>query len=239
MIMDKNMMLFLKEYFRAFIKGNIPDLSCFRYYKRWNYLKGRDSLTVQYPWITFKAIDFISRNIRETDKVFEFGGGGSTLYFLSKVSELVTVEHDPAWFNMLKNKVNPADYSRWNGQLVLPEKSGSTKNLEKSRTADYYSGDPLFNSATFKSYSTFICRYEDDYFNWILVDGRARTSCLFHAIPKVKKGGFLVVDNSERKYYLKNNLANLKKYYRPVINYPGPVPYSVYFSKTTIWQRIK
>jgi hypothetical protein len=55
----------------------------------------------------------------------------------------------------------------------------------------------------------------------------------------VKVGGLLVLDNSERKYYLRNNLTVLSKHYRLLMKHTGPVPYSPHFSQTTIWQRIK
>jgi predicted O-methyltransferase YrrM len=232
------MLLFLKEYSRVLVKRKFPDLLTFRYYKKWNYLKDKNPLSAKQPWITFRAIDFITKNTHKTDKVFEYGGGGSTLYFLSQVSEVVTVEHDREWFHLLQNNIDPADAPRWNGQLILPENSVDTTNLDKSQPTDYFSEDPKFRNNTFKSYSTFICQFKDEFFDLVLIDGRARTSCLFHAIPKVKIGGFLVLDNSERKYYLKNNLKMLQKHYRLLSDYMGPVPYSPHFSKTTIWQRI-
>lgn len=233
------MLTFLKEYFRVLLKGKIPALSSFRYYKRWINLLGKDPLSEKQPWITFKAIDFITRNTRETDKVFEYGGGGSTLYFLGNVKQVVTVEHDYEWFHMLQKKIDSADSTRWNGQLILPEKDIDTANLDKSRPTDYFSEDPMFRNNTFKAYSTFICQFEEEYFDMVLIDGRTRTSCLYHAIPKVKIGGFLVLDNAERKYYLQNNLKLLDQSYRLLINDMGPVPYSPFFSQTAIWQRIK
>ena len=236
---ENNMLTFLKEHSRVLVKGKIPGLSSFRYFKRWSYLVGKDPLTEKQPWITFSAIDFIGKNIRSTDKVFEYGGGGSTVYFLNKVSELVTVEHDKEWFQMLKKKFDIIGSERWQGHLILPEQGVDTTNLDKSVPEDYYSEDPGFQDATFRAYSTFISHFEDEYFDWVLIDGRARTSCLFHAMPKVKTGGYIVLDNSERKYYLQNNLAALQKKYKLVLNNIGPVPYSPYFSKTSVWQRIK
>lgn len=236
---ENYMLIFLKECTRVLLKGKIPDLLAFRYFKKWSELIHKNPLSEKQPWITFKAIDFITKNTGKNDKVFEYGGGGSTLYFLSKVNEVVTVEHDHEWFYMLQKEIDPADSVRWRGQLILPEKTIDTTNLDKSRPADYYSSDPTFRNATFHAYCTFICQFKDEYFDLILIDGRARTSCLFHAIPKVKIGGFLVLDNAERKYYLQNNMVMLKKNYRLLINQMGPVPYSPNFSQTAIWQKVK
>jgi hypothetical protein len=233
------MLVFLKEYFRVLLKGKIPGLSSLKYYKRWSRLLGKNPLDERQPWFTFKAIDFVTENSGKINKVFEFGGGGSTTYFLDKAAEVVTVEHDPEWFHLLQNKIGSNGSQKWHGQLVLPEESVDTRSLDIARPLDYFSADPLFKEATFKAYSTFICQFNDEYFDLVLIDGRARTSCLFHAVPKVKIGGLLLLDNSERTYYMKNNLMLLKEHYRLLINHTGPVPYSPFFSETTIWQRIK
>jgi len=44
--------------------------------------------------------------------------------------------------------------------------------------------------------------YPDNYFDFIIVDGRARVECSFNAIKKLKRGGLFVLDNSERKRYM-------------------------------------
>lgn len=55
------------------------------------------------PWVTDGAIDFLDTFISErrkmgfTTKVFEFGSGNSTLYFLSKGCFVTSVEHDANW----------------------------------------------------------------------------------------------------------------------------------------------
>ena len=36
----------------------------------------------------------------------------------------------------------------------------------------------------------------------IVVDGRARASCMFQSISKLRPGGMLILDNSDRSYYL-------------------------------------
>jgi hypothetical protein len=115
------MLTFLKEYSRAILKGNIPAVTSFQYYKRWKHLLGKDPINEKLPWITFKAIDFIKKNTKCTDKVFEYGGGGSTLYFLDRVAEVVTVEHDQEWFRILQRKIDAENSIRWYGQLILPE----------------------------------------------------------------------------------------------------------------------
>jgi hypothetical protein len=233
------MLTFLKEYSRAILKGNIPAVTSFQYYKRWKHLLGKDPINEKLPWITFKAIDFIKKNTKCTDKVFEYGGGGSTLYFLDRVAEVVTVEHDQEWFRILQRKIDAENSIRWYGQLILPENPINTANLDRSKPTDFFSDAPEFRNATFRAYSMFICQFKDKYFDLVLIDGRARTSCLFFAMSKVKIGGYLLLDNSERKYYLQHNRELLQKNYKLLSKQITPVPYSPFFSQTSIWERIR
>jgi predicted O-methyltransferase YrrM len=54
------------------------------------------------PWITDPAIDFIegwidSHPMKSQLKVFEFGTGNSTLWFLQKNCRVTTVDNNPSW----------------------------------------------------------------------------------------------------------------------------------------------
>ena len=42
---------------------------------------------------------------------------------------------------------------------------------------------------------------EDASLDFAIVDGRARTECCMEILPKIKKGGILILDNSERDRY--------------------------------------
>lgn len=52
-----------------------------------------------------------------------------------------------------------------------------------------------------RPYNQIIETYSDQYFDLILVDGRDRVKCVQSSITKLKSGGWLVLDNSEREYY--------------------------------------
>jgi hypothetical protein len=70
-----------------------------------------------------------------------------------------------------------------------------------------------------------------------LVDGRARKACIVHAIPKIKQGGYLIIDNSDRNYYFEQNEILFDKEKWESIHFEGPVPYSFDFSKTSFFKR--
>ncbi|GAA0537825.1 MULTISPECIES: FkbM family methyltransferase [Rheinheimera] len=68
------------------------------------------------PWITDGATEFIDNFIAErktakgTVKVFEFGCGNSTLYFLSRGCIVRSIEHDEAWSSKVQQTAKTFDY---------------------------------------------------------------------------------------------------------------------------------
>lgn len=49
------------------------------------------------PWYTYPAIDFIEGRVRNDFRVFEFGSGNSSLWYSSRVDEVVAVEDSEQW----------------------------------------------------------------------------------------------------------------------------------------------
>ena len=49
------------------------------------------------PWTTYSFIEFIGPRLKLDFRVFEYGAGASSLYFSSRVSQVVSVEHDLSW----------------------------------------------------------------------------------------------------------------------------------------------
>lgn len=45
------------------------------------------------PWYTYKAIDWLDKNIQPDWKIFEWGAGASSLYFGDK-AEVISIEYD-------------------------------------------------------------------------------------------------------------------------------------------------
>lgn len=54
------------------------------------------------PWVTYSFIDFISPRLHAQLNVFEYGSGSSTLFYAKRVNEVVSVEHDQAWYEKIK-----------------------------------------------------------------------------------------------------------------------------------------
>lgn len=185
------------------------------------------------PWLTFDAIGFLNTIPLQSKKVFEWGSGGSTLFWLKKGAYVVSVEHDPQWYEKMKlilTKTENVDY-----KLIEPEIRKIESNLiDPSDPEAYLSSNSKEHS--FYKYASIIDQFENDYFDVILVDGRARPSCIMHAVKKIKPGGLLILDNSDRDYYLSKTPRYLKNFQKEV--YSGAVPLVPVFSETTVYKKI-
>ncbi len=145
------------------------------------------------PWIPFLAIEFLEAILKPDMKVFEWGSGGSTVFFAQRVSRIVSIEHDREWYGKVGGSLGAVG----NAECHLIEPEYGTIAECKSDVLAYFSDS--VPGTNFKAYASAI----DDYapFDVVVIDGRARPSCVMHAHRKVRAGGFLLLDNSDRSYY--------------------------------------
>ena len=130
-------------------------------------------MRLQLPWLPFRLIDELAARVDGTSRVFEYGGGGSTLWFLDRGAAVTTVEHHPDWAAELRRRITS---DRW--------------TLEERSEAD-----------DFAAYVAAIEQHPDESFDVVVVDGRERARCLTAALPKVRPGGLLIVDDADRERY--------------------------------------
>lgn len=226
--------------FRAETKRHASEAAT-RYFFRWirSLREGASSVKDEQPWITFKAIDYLKRHLNKTHRVFEYGGGGSTLFFLNHVSEVVTVEHSEEWFAVLKKTIGDRRSAKWSGQFVAAQLGDLVALPDIADPTHYSSDDQPSKGLNYRAYASAIDSFPDAYFDCVVVDGRSRPACIVHALPKIKTGGYLVLDNSDRAYYLSKTAAAIDKNFVTVVNGFAPSPYLTEFTKTTIWKKTK
>lgn len=198
-------------------------------------LNGGSPLSDRRPWITFGAISFLENYLEPGMNAFEWGTGGSTAFFLSKGVNVVSIEHDTSWADMIKDAIKPAFGIAWAFHHLPPEPRDHGRQGDPSNPLDYLSSGKQFQGYAFTSYARAIDQHPEASFDVILVDGRARPSCLHHAIPKVKVGGIIVLDNSDRQHY-HASMRELGEHFE-ICDFPGPSPYVDFFTRTTIWRR--
>jgi predicted O-methyltransferase YrrM len=138
---------------------------------------GADTCMEDYvPWIRPGATRYIESVLTKGSKVFEWGMGASTVWFAKNGHNVISMELDHDWFVEIDN---------------ILEK----KNLKASLYC--------FAKNDTEEYADYILKYPDESFDFVLVDGRNRCRCLSNALSKVKIGGMLCLDNSERQEYAK------------------------------------
>lgn len=57
------------------------------------------------PWFTYSCNDFLNQRLNKNLSIFEFGSGNSTLYFASKASKVVSLEHNETWYKLQKERI--------------------------------------------------------------------------------------------------------------------------------------
>ena len=186
------------------------------------------------PWLTFDAIDFISMHVGPHSRVFEYGSGGSTLFWAHLGARCTSVEHDGSWFHEVRRRLG--DRAAVDYRLVAPESlPDGAADLDASDPRAYGTADASLRRHSFRAYASQIDQFPDEHFDVVLVDGRARPSCVMHGAPKVKPGGLLVIDNTERAYYLERTREYLADY--TAHQFRGAVPSLAHWTCTTVLVR--
>jgi hypothetical protein len=192
------------------------------------------------PWISFPATDFLTTNLTANQRVFEFGGGGSTLFYLDKGLRVITAEHNAEWFKKIQQLVKFAiNMSTWQGILLTPCQPNRTEmRHDFSDPNAYNSSDAQSRDLDFYNYASSIDAFLDESFDLVTVDGRARPSCLKHGASKVKRGGYLLLDNTERAHYVTPKIKTYLEEFEIAFDCFGPVAGLLDFTRTTIWKKI-
>lgn len=125
------------------------------------------------PWLTPDAVRFLDGWLKPTHRGIEWGAGRSTLWFSRRVDCLISIEHDPAWYDRIHRMLLAQPQN--NVQLMLLSKDSS----EYVRIAR---GLP------------------DNSVDFALVDGVSdlRDLCAVEVLPKIKPAGLLIVDDVHR-----------------------------------------
>ena len=235
----ENIFVYAKMSFKAIIAK--PTFNTFSgilaHFFDWEKYLSKDNSGVKpIPWIAFNAINYLEKIIRPDMLVFEFGSGGSTQFWSGHVSKVISIEHEAEWYHKMMLDFKSKNLGNVEYYLIPAEKDSDYYRKNTANPYHYISDDKAFTGKNFESYVRKIDQFPDEFFDLVVVDGRARPSCIAHAVNKIKKGGYLLVDNSERNHYfpsLKQFTSNWKRH-----DFMGPVPYSYGFSQTSILKKM-
>jgi hypothetical protein len=195
----------------------------------------KNSFDDEVPWITFSAINWLEKYLKKNMDVFEWGSGGSTLYIAPKVKKIISIEHDEKWFKKVMKRLKSKKIINCECKLIKPEADFNKTNDSLKDLSQYKSNSEQFLSFKFENYCKAIDGYPESYFDLIIIDGRARPSCILHSKNKVKIGGYILVDDSDRATYSEG--FNLLKDFKRT-DFFGPGPYLNFPWGTSVFQRI-
>lgn len=207
-----------------------------KFFPHWNRSLTSSSSPLQdrMPWLTFSAIQFLEQVLHTDMRVYEYGSGGSTLFFAPRVKEVISVEHDLTWANEVRAVLEKQGYQNTHLSHIESDTNAVFSSDLLSDVDACLSESAMLS---FKEYVTSITKYPDSYFDIVLVDGRARASCLKYAIPKVKVGGYIILDDSDReRYQAVMSTPSLRDNFN-LLDFVGPKLYDTVFAKTSIWHR--
>lgn len=170
----------------------------------------QDDEGFELPWMTYDAIDFFSSILNKNHEIFEFGCGASTLFFARKVKKVTSLETNEMWKKIISEKLQNASLS--NVEITLMQ-------------------DGIDNN----SYENYTKNFQKK-FDFIIIDSIKRFNCAINSIDSLKSGGFLVLDDSQRKHYDKI-FAFLEKEGFKRQDFPGISPGDLKEKNTTFFRK--
>jgi hypothetical protein len=133
------------------------------------------------PWLCPGTIRFCEQHLTPSMRAIEFGSGRSTRWFAAKVGELISVEQNAGWYEIVSRQLADAGVRNVDYRLVpLNHPESEAERPDYSPTPDYVAvADAL----------------PDRGVDFAVVDGHYRNDCVRHLIPKIAPGGYLLVDD--------------------------------------------
>ncbi len=194
-------------------------------------LPGQDPLINQIPWLNFKSIRWLKSHLKHRDIVFEYGSGASTIFISRRVRKLTSIEHDKSWYIRVSDALAAEGIS--NCELILREPERSTwERMRSYGPTSYTASTDRWTGMSFERYVKSIEEFEDGSIDLVIVDGKARASCMYHAVPKVSAGGHLLLDDSDVQAY-REAMDLLSRYEK--IDLYSTCPYQTRLKRSTIW----
>lgn len=160
------------------------------------------------PWFAFEATEWLSTKLRRNMATFEYGSGGSTLFFGKRVGRHIAIEHNREWYETVK------------------------KRLERENLTNVNLIHAPLQTVDEQSYAATIDRFPGP-FDMILIDGHDRNGCIFMAKARVAKGGYIILDDSDRPEYAEA-LEALASFERKDFRGLGPI--NAYISETSVFK---
>jgi Methyltransferase domain len=150
---------------------------------QWIRQRTAATMALRMPWWPYDAVTWVAAHLPPQARVFEYGGGGSTLWLQDRGAAVTAVEHDKQWHWQLAEQFPT-------GRELLFRPPGTSGTVTSAMAPGF-----------FDAYVAAIDDQPDGSQDLVIVDGRARVESVRHAMPKVKPGGLLLLDDTDRASY--------------------------------------
>lgn len=143
--------------------------------------KVRERLRPNDPWLAPGAIRYLDKTLQAEWAGFEWGSGRSTKWFGERLRTLISIEHDAGWHSLIQKRIQGmSNVTLCHIPLSHPS--------ERTGEVAY---DPL------PEYVAAVHEVADESLDVVLVDGPYRQPCVAAALPKLRAGGILIIDNTD------------------------------------------
>ena len=184
---------------------------------RWLTERSLSPMSLRTPWWPYAAVTWVAQHLPPRARVFEYGGGGSTLWLQDQGAIVAVAEHNEAWYQQLSSALLPSTKVMLRGVEPIGQIVSAA--------------EPGF----FDGYVAAISEELTESLDLVIVDGRARVECVRRAMPKVKFGGLLLLDDTDRERY-QPAIAMLAGWERHV--FQGLKPGELFPTQTSVWRRL-
>ena len=120
------------------------------------------------PMISYRAARVIEAALTPESRCVEFGSGISTPWLAQRCGFLLSLENDQQWHEVVHQKLSGAAFAHVRYEFRTPESFADLSEIE------------------------------DQSLDFIMIDGWDRYGCVQSALSKIKPGGMIYLDNSDK-----------------------------------------
>lgn len=169
----------------------------------------RAALVAKRPWMSDAEIAFMAEHLEKSDRVLEYGAGGSTVWFARNCQQVVSIEHIEAWAVAVRDALSAC---------VLPDDNPYRAVISYQKGHEYLEQFPQdrFGAPTWGSIMS-----TPRWIDWhryalagplacatlrvrpdvCLLDGRARVECALAVWPLARAGMRVFLHDAQRPRY--------------------------------------
>lgn len=166
------------------------------------------------PWMAPNVVEFLNTVITKNDKILEWGSGGSTAWFAARAQSVVSVENNKFWYEKVKRTLQEKRIQNVDYRLIDVDES--------------INQDECIKKGIIPPYVAVVNTYPEEHFDMVIVDGSHRNICINQVPKRLKRGGYMVLDNSNWMSFEKWGVS---KEWKLVSHHDVGV------SCTTVWQK--